>query len=85
MEDATMRKTIAVSNLTPNKVNIKIVKDYLKKTITDKNSYIHSLKAELSRGNNTQLREMYNKAEAVKEYAEYLLMAIQTNNSHYLK
>lgn len=76
-----MRKTVAGTK----KISMKDIVKYLTEQVGEKERYLNSVKSELQRGSNPSLRENYIKAEAVKDWAEYLLMAIKTNSPHYLK
>ena len=77
-----MRKiTVAMTK----KITLKDVTTYLDTQIKEKEHYLNSIKSELQRGSNPSLKESYIKSEAVKDWAEYLLMAIKTNSPHYLK
>lgn len=78
-----MRQSVlSASNLKLNKVSVKDIVVYLDKTIDEKDDFMRSTKSHIS---NPSIKESYLKAESVKDFAEYLKMAIKTNSPHYLK
>jgi hypothetical protein len=78
-------KVTIASNLKPSKISIKDIIVYLEKEVKENGEHAHRCEEDLKRGNNPSVREMYNKAEARRDFASYLLMSIKTNSPHYLK
>ena len=73
---------IAALNGSSSKITVKDILAYLELTIKEKEATIQSCKAISA---NPSVRDMLYKAEGVKDFAEYLKMAIKANAPHYLK
>jgi hypothetical protein len=74
-----MRKTVLAA---APKISVKDITAYLTTTVKEKKEFMEQQKAHVS---NPSVREMYLKAEAVHDYADYMLMAIKANAPHYLR